>query len=145
MFVLSMLLDRADGELARQTGKSSPFGYRYDIISDCLVDLLTFIGIGIGVGAIAGFAWLGPVVGAFVGGMVVFLFWQLYVQKSVDLKGLSFLNGRFTIDADDAMIMVPILVWLGLSRQTLVVAAIVAPVTAIYFAVTARAVPARQS
>jgi phosphatidylglycerophosphate synthase len=32
IFLLSMLLDRADGELARQTGRSSPAGHRYDVL-----------------------------------------------------------------------------------------------------------------
>ena len=35
IFVFSMLLDRADGELARQTHRSSVVGHRYDLVSDC--------------------------------------------------------------------------------------------------------------
>ena len=31
VFLLSMLLDRADGELARQTGRSTPAGHAYDL------------------------------------------------------------------------------------------------------------------
>jgi archaetidylinositol phosphate synthase len=48
IFVLSMLLDRADGELARHTNQISVAGHRYDLVSDCMVDISTFIGIGIG-------------------------------------------------------------------------------------------------
>src|SRR5688572_13854233 len=46
IFVFSMLLDRADGELARQTGQSSPGGYWYDIISDGLSNVLAMLCIG---------------------------------------------------------------------------------------------------
>ena len=47
-FLLSFFLDRADGELARQSGKSSPWGHRYDLVTDALSNILIFLGIGIG-------------------------------------------------------------------------------------------------
>ena len=47
--VFSMLLDRADGGLARQTQRSSVVGHRYDLVSDCASNILAFVGIGIGV------------------------------------------------------------------------------------------------
>ena len=47
-FVVSMLLDRADGELARQTGAFSAFGHRFDLITDALSNSLVFVGIGLG-------------------------------------------------------------------------------------------------
>jgi archaetidylinositol phosphate synthase len=48
IFVVSMLLDRADGALARWSGKTSPNGHKYDIIADSLSNALAFVGIGIG-------------------------------------------------------------------------------------------------
>src|SRR5205823_5987272 len=54
IFLLSMLLDRADGELARHTNQMSVAGHRYDLASDCIVGISTFIGIGIGVAHTAG-------------------------------------------------------------------------------------------
>jgi archaetidylinositol phosphate synthase len=145
IFVASMLLDRADGELARQTGKSSLFGYRYDIVSDCVADLVTFVGVGVGVGAILGRLWLGPLIGLFVGATVVLLFWQLYVVKRIDLKGLSFKDGKFALDADDAMLMVPVLIWLGAAREMLCVAAVVAPLTALIIALAPPAAVVKRS
>ena len=37
LFVLSSLLDHADGELARMTGQTSRFGHVYDLASDALI------------------------------------------------------------------------------------------------------------
>jgi len=48
LWILSAFLDRADGELARVTGKISPWGHKYDYFSDVFVTALFFIGIGIG-------------------------------------------------------------------------------------------------
>lgn len=48
MMAVSLLLDRADGELARQAGKMSQAGPRYDLIAYGLSNGSVFIGIGIG-------------------------------------------------------------------------------------------------
>tara|TARA_B110000116_G_C16535976_1_gene446515 strand:- start:48 stop:515 length:468 start_codon:yes stop_codon:yes gene_type:complete len=48
LFCLSNFLDHADGELARITGKISQSGHYYDLISDAVVNILLFLGIGIG-------------------------------------------------------------------------------------------------
>src|SRR5947208_13388032 len=73
IFLLSMLLDRADGELARHTNQMSVAGHRYDLVSDCIVGICTFIGIGIGVAHTAGqnALWLGALAGLGIG--VLFL------------------------------------------------------------------------
>ncbi|MBI2970609.1 MAG: CDP-alcohol phosphatidyltransferase family protein [Gammaproteobacteria bacterium] len=47
-FVISNFLDHTDGELARIAGKSSRAGHYYDLVSDALVNILLFGGIGIG-------------------------------------------------------------------------------------------------
>lgn len=47
-FCLSNFLDHTDGELARMTGKMSHFGHVYDLLSDAVVNILLFVGIGIG-------------------------------------------------------------------------------------------------
>ena len=47
VFVISMLLDRADGILARLCGKTSPWGHTFDLISDSISNSLAFVGIGI--------------------------------------------------------------------------------------------------
>ncbi len=48
LWVLSLFLDNADGELARQSGKCSEYGHIYDYYCDVLINGLVFIAIGIG-------------------------------------------------------------------------------------------------
>lgn len=48
LFCLSNFLDHTDGEFARLTGKMSRSGHYYDLISDALVNVLLFLGIGTG-------------------------------------------------------------------------------------------------
>lgn len=138
LFLISMLFDRADGELARQTGQMSLAGYHYDIWSDCAANVAIFVGIGIGIAAtdtrlgVANIA-----LGCLAGFAIAVLFWELYVLKLVSVQGYSLLNGRLTIDPDDAMVLVPILVWLGFAQPMLVAAAMVAPVVALWLAFSA--------
>jgi archaetidylinositol phosphate synthase len=48
LFVAAAVLDHADGELARLTGKTSAFGHTYDRIADLCVKLALFSGMGMG-------------------------------------------------------------------------------------------------
>jgi phosphatidylglycerophosphate synthase len=133
-----MLFDRADGELARQTGKMTIAGYHYDIWSDCAANVAIFVGIGIGLtesSSVLGWAniWLGGLAGL----AIAILFWQLYVLKLVSVQGYNLMDGRLTVDPDDAMVLVPILIWFGLAQPMLIAAAIVAPAAALWLALTA--------
>ena len=121
VFVLSMLLDRADGELARQTGQMSEGGHRYDLACDCIASIAAFIGLGIGAAADVGQAalWIGALAALGVGT----LFYQLNVQKAASVGGLTVFGGRVTVDPDDAMAFVPILIWCGLAWPMVIVAA----------------------
>lgn len=48
LYLLQGILDHADGELARATGKTSPFGHTYDRWADLIVKTAVFLGIGCG-------------------------------------------------------------------------------------------------
>ena len=126
VLLVSMLLDRADGELARQTGQSSLWGYRYDLVCDFIAGASTFVGIGFGhaetMGPMA--IALGAVAGAGIGA----LFWELNVFKLVSLRAYKL--GPLEADPDDAMILVPILIWCGLSQPMLMAAAVITPLAA---------------
>ncbi len=111
LFLISALLDRADGELARQTRRFSQHGYRYDLLSDCAAGVLSFIGLGLG--AMSG--PLGPwalVFGVVAGLGVTILFWQIDVRGERKLPGIAGAGDRAVIDPDDAMFLVPPLLWL---------------------------------
>lgn len=126
VFVISMLLDRADGELARQTGQSSLWGYRYDLVCDFLAGASTFVGVGFGQEAAMGPTAIA--LGAAAGAGIGVLFWELNVFKLVSLRAYKL--GPLEADPDDAMIFVPILIWCGLSRPMLEAAAVITPLAA---------------
>lgn len=127
VFLISMLFDRADGELARQTGQMSLVGYRYDLASDCISSTAAFLGLGIGLAALHPAApWLGLVAGLGIG----ILFAELNLWDLMSVRGAALAPG-ITVDPDDAMVFVPLLIWCGLAWPMLVAAAIVTPLAAL--------------
>jgi phosphatidylglycerophosphate synthase len=125
-FLLSFFLDRADGELARQSGKSSPWGHRYDLVTDSLSNILIFLGIGIalrdsqlGYGAI--------VLGLLAGCGVVAMLWLMSKVESQEGIGAAAFSATAGFDPDDAMAIVPVAIWLNGEMPILIAAAIGAP------------------
>jgi archaetidylinositol phosphate synthase len=129
VFLFSMLLDRADGELARRTGQMSLTGHRYDLAADGIASIATFVGLGIGLAHTGGGSafWFGALAGLGTGA----LFFELNVLKLVSVCGHDLFGGRITVDPDDAMIFVPILIWCDLAAPMVVVAAVVSSCAAV--------------
>ncbi len=130
IFVLSMLLDRADGELARQTDQSSLGGHRYDLVCDCTVSVAAFLGVGLGL--IGALGPVGVLLGLSAGIGIGVLFWQLNVLNPAPLRAYTFWNERVVVDPDDAMIFVPILIWCGADQPMLIAAAVITPAAAVW-------------
>lgn len=133
IFLLSMLLDRADGELARQTGQSSVGGHRYDLASDCFSNIIAFIGIGIG--QMERLGLLALMLGFAAGIAIGVLFWQLHVLRIGQVRGYRLAPG-ILIDPDDLLVFVPLLIWAGATVPMLFAAAIVTPVAALWLSFT---------
>lgn len=129
LFVCSAILDRADGELARQTGRFSRFGHWLDLIADCSTDALALLALGIG-------AHSGPlgewslVFGGVAAVSVGWLFYQLNSHKGAPQP-----SSRRLIDPDDAILLLPICVVVFGATPTLALAGTVTPVIATYAAV----------
>jgi archaetidylinositol phosphate synthase len=123
VFLFSMLLDRADGEMARQTGRMSLTGHRYDLAADGIASVATFVGLGIGLAYTGGRSafWFGALAGLGIGA----LFFELNVLKVVSVRGYDLFGGRITVDPDDAMIFVPILIWCNLASPMVIAAAVI--------------------
>ena len=132
LFVLSVILDRADGDLARQTQQQSELGHRYDLIADGLCNALIFFALGF---ALQGGSYgllaliLGAVAGFSVTGVLAF---AIYLEK---LKGprAGEIGNLFGFDPDDAILIVPITIWLGWTEQLLLAAAIGAPIFGVLY------------
>lgn len=136
-FMLSIFLDRADGELARLNAKTSPGGHRYDIFSDAAVNALVFLGLGIGLREDALGAWA-PLLGLIAGAGVTAVLLVVLRIEALEGEGSGELEGAAGFDADDALLFVPVLVWLDYTETLVVAAAIGAPAFAIFMALRFR-------
>jgi phosphatidylglycerophosphate synthase len=132
LFLVSMLLDRADGILARLGGKSSRFGHVFDLIADYTVTALLFVGIGIGAssGALGGLAiWLGTLAGI----SITLMFWLAYLIEQMVSPGESALPSKAGFDPDDILLAVAPVAWLGWLEPFLILASVGAPLAALIF------------
>jgi phosphatidylglycerophosphate synthase len=137
IFVLSMFLDRLDGEVARLGGKTSPWGHRYDLVSDTLCNAFAFLGLGVGLRGGEFGAWA-PVMGLVAGLAIATILWlvvRMELRHGVHAGELGTTAG---FDPDDGMMAVPVLVWFGMSNWLLAAACVGAPAFAIYLAIKFR-------
>ena len=130
LFLLSMVLDRADGELARLTGSSSPWGHRFDLWTDAACDTLVVLSLGLaqregafGHGAIA----MGLLAAAAVAVIFVHV---LGVDRRLGPGSVMF-QATAGFDPDDFIAIVPIAVLVGIGDWVLAAAAVAAPVAAV--------------
>lgn len=129
-FFISMLLDRADGILARKQGTMSRAGHIFDLIADAVCTTIVFIGIGIGLRD----TWLGDVsylLGAAAGTAIAFSFWMSARLEAVAGMSALGIKSAAGFDPDDAMLAVPIAGALGFSFYLLLAAATIAPLFAL--------------
>jgi archaetidylinositol phosphate synthase len=133
MFLLSMLLDRADGELARVSSKTSPWGHSYDLVSDGLSNVLAFIGLGIGMRESVLGLWSIPM-GIVAGCAVAFILWLVLKAESLEGEQTAELGSVAGFDFDDAIIAVPVMVILGWTQALLIAATVGAPLFTLYMA-----------
>jgi phosphatidylglycerophosphate synthase len=131
LWLLSAFLDRADGELARVTGKTSPWGHRYDMVCDVTVTSLFFLGAGIGLRV----TWLGDwaiLLGA-LGAAGVFaaeLFAEAIDRRKAD-TGEKAYPGIWGFDFDDVLYLFAPIVWLGWQMPFVIGASVGAPAFAL--------------
>ena len=125
VFFVSFLLDRADGELARQTGKCSAIGHRFDLCSDYAANVAIFLGLGVGLRGVLGNGAI--VLGVLAALGIVAMFALVDRIERIDRPGAMIFSSFAGFDPDDAMIVVPIGLWCGAETYILVAAAIGAP------------------
>lgn len=133
VFVVAVVLDRADGELARMTGKTSPFGHAYDLAADALCNALIFVALGIGLRESPFGLWAIPM-GALAGLAVAAILWMVVRIEAKAGARAAELGGFAKFDPDDAMLVVPLAIWLGGATALLAAAAVGAPLFAAFFA-----------
>ena len=131
LWLLSALLDRADGELARLGGTTSEWGHRYDCLVDMAVTALFFVGAGVGMrdGWAGGWAVAaGLCAGAGVLAAEV-------LAEAIDRRGRATGEKAYAgfagFDFDDVLYLFAPLVWLGWHPPFVLPASIGAPAFAL--------------
>lgn len=128
VFLVSMLLDRADGALARSTGRYSRIGPLFDLVADCVSTMALFIGLGVGIGARPGGISIadGLALGLVASVSVAATFLQLNRPQQARDPDIA-----RPFDPDDAMLLVPLAIWAGHAPWVLFSAAAITPVAAL--------------
>lgn len=132
LVVVSMVVDHADGELARATGKTSEFGHVFDRFADLAVKLSTFLGMGIGLRRGPLGAWA-PVLGAAAGVALVTIFNARSALARRIGAAEAFVQptaGGFEIE--DVLYLIGPITWCGGLPAFVVAAGIGAPLFALY-------------
>ncbi|MCG8378858.1 MAG: CDP-alcohol phosphatidyltransferase family protein [Proteobacteria bacterium] len=125
-FVLSNFLDHTDGELARITGNSSKKGHYFDLVSDALVNILLFLGIGFGLmktdlGVYAG------IMGGIAGLSVAAIFhMRNEIEKQIG-KQMARQPNKAGVEAEDVLYLLPVVTLLQLDYYFLFLACFGAP------------------
>jgi phosphatidylglycerophosphate synthase len=131
LFAFSALLDRADGELARLSGKISASGHWYDLYCDALVNVVLFIGIGFGLteSVLSHWAWK---MGLLSGLSIAVTFWIMFrLYESGDHPSEVF-NYPDGFDLDDALFLVCIFAWFDGMLPLLIASSVCAPLFLIF-------------
>jgi phosphatidylglycerophosphate synthase len=102
LWILSMLCDRADGILARLTGRTSAWGHVYDLICDFSATTLLFVAIGIGMRG-GPFGGIGIWLGLLAGGSIALIFWLLYRLDAMLPPDRAAVPSAASFDPDDVL------------------------------------------
>ncbi|MBI2993220.1 MAG: CDP-alcohol phosphatidyltransferase family protein, partial [Gammaproteobacteria bacterium] len=130
-FAVSNFLDHTDGELARLTGNMTRFGHYYDLASDALVNILLFVGIGLGLrhGPLGETAIL---LGVLAGAAVAAIF---HMRNAIE-QAVGKLDARQPhaggMEAEDVLYLLPVISLAGQLQPFLILAAIGAPLFALW-------------
>lgn len=131
IWVLSAFLDRADGELARVSGKTSPWGHKFDMFCDSAVTSLFFVAGGIGLRHTELGDW--AIVMGIAGGLGVLAaeYFAEQIDKRTDDPADRAYPGFAGFDFDDVLYLFAAVAWLDWFMPFVVGASIGAPAFAL--------------
>ena len=112
LFMFAVFLDHTDGELARQAGKSSAFGHRFDSIVNASNYTMLFIGIGIGLSA--GEMGSGALALGFAAGLCnpVILVLRIGLERRRGAKAVA--HPRYAgVEIEDIIYLIGPIIWAG--------------------------------
>ena len=131
LFAFSALMDRADGELARLSGKTSVGGHWYDLYCDLIVNVVVFIGIGIGLieSVLGHWAWKMGLLSGLSIGITFLVVFRLHESGTPPSVAFHYPDG---FDLDDALFVVSIFAWFDGLLPLMITASICAPLFLIF-------------
>lgn len=121
-FLIGLFLERSDGEFARRSEQTKPASDRYALLTYSLSNALVFIGLGIGLRDGIYGLWEIPM-GLMAAFALAVLPWLVKRLDAIDGKRSAEFEGMAGIDADDALLLVPVALWAGWAEGLLMVAA----------------------
>ena len=131
LFMAAYVIDHADGELARLTGKTSEFGHYYDLAVDGLVVGGVFVGMGFGLqdqAQAVPSSWLGVIAG--IGIALIFVL-RLELERRFS-KAATQQPNIWGFETQDVLYLIGPITWLGWLEDFLMLAAIGAPLYALW-------------
>jgi phosphatidylglycerophosphate synthase len=118
MWLISCLLDRLDGEVARIGNMCSPEGHKFDCFVDTALSCLYFLALGVGLrDALYPFGWIAVVCGIIACASQFTLNQVAEAFDSQSEDGGKILASRWGFDADDALYLLGPLVWLPMELR----------------------------
>ena len=131
-WLISTFLDRADGELARISGKTTEWGHKFDYYCDTFITALFFIAIGINLrDNLSGYWSISLGICAAVSVIFTEVYAEIIDQKKQS-TGEKAYPGIMGFDFDDILYLFAPIVWLNWHLPFLIGASIGAPAFAIF-------------
>ena len=131
-WLISTFLDRADGELARISGKSTEWGHKFDYYCDTFITALFFIAIGINLQGNLPNNW-SIIMGIFAGlGVISTEIYAEIIDQKKQSTGEKAYPGIMGFDFDDILYLFAPIVWLNWHLPFLIGASIGAPAFAVF-------------
>ena len=131
-WLISTFLDRADGELARISGKSTEWGHKFDYYCDTFITALFFIAIGINLrDNLSGYWSISLGICAALGVIFTEVYAEIIDQKKQS-TGEKAYPGIMGFDFDDILYLFAPIVWLNWHLPFLIGASIGAPAFAVF-------------
>ncbi len=131
LWIFSPFLDRADGELARVSGKTSEWGHKFDYYCDASVTALFFVGIGIGLREFSLGYWTIIMGFSAAAGVVATEILAEIIDQAQKETGDKAYPGFAGFDFDDILYLFAPVVWLNWHFLFLIGASVGAPIFAL--------------
>lgn len=130
VWIISALLDRADGELARLSCRTSVKGHHFDMKADTGVNTAMFLAVGVGLRD-GTFGYWAIAIGALCSvSMFLCSHWSEEIEEKLE-PGAIVLDGAGGFDPDDLFYLIAPFAWMGVLDYMLASGSVVLPLATV--------------